>query len=340
MAVPSIPSSFDVQQGNGQAYLSWGAVAGATSYSVKRSLDGVNFSSLGTPAANQYTDATVSFGTTYWYQVAAVNASGTGPYTSAQSVVPAPNGELSLGELRLRAQQRADRLNSNFVTTTEWNYFIMQSLYELYDLLLDSDPDPFMAPRVRFQTDGNTFIYPLPNGVLSFSNINNQSFIPAPFYKLMGVDLALQTNNNAFVTVNKFNLIDRNRYVYPNSASTIYGVFNLQYRLLGSSIEFIPTPSGNQVVQLLYIPRLTQLVQDNDLTTIGFSGWLQYVIVRAAKYALDKEESDTSKLDTEIVFLKGRIEESAINRDSGRPDTISDVRSSNPWGFNGSGGGW
>jgi hypothetical protein len=158
--------------------------------------------------------------------------------------------------------------------------------------------------------------------------------VAPPFYKLIGVDLALQNASNGFVTINKFNFIDRNRFVYPNTASTIYGVFNLRYRLMGGNIEFIPTPSGNQQIRLWYVPRLKQLLQDGDITTTGISGWLQYVIVRAAKYALDKEESDTSKLDAELAFLKGRIEESANNRDAGQPDTISDVRN------NGFGGGW
>ncbi len=95
----------------------------------------------------------------------------------------------------------------------------------------------------------------------------------------------------------------------------------------------IPTPSAGQNISIWYIPRLPQLLQDTDLTTIGISGWLQYVIVRAAKYALDKEESDTSKLDNELLFLKNRIEASAMIRDAGMPDRISDVRSaSGYWG--------
>jgi hypothetical protein len=70
------------------------------------------------------------------------------------------------------------------------------------------------------------------------------------------------------------------------------------------------------------------------------------VIIRAAKYALDKEESDTTSLDQELLFLKGRIEESSVNKDAGIADTISDTRSggswSNGWGgsTNGAIGGW
>ena len=332
MAIPGIPQNFYLQQANQQVFLSWDLQAGATSYSVQRSLDGVTFAVVASPAANQYLDTNVVIGTQYFYQVAAVNGSGTGIFTSAQNCVPTPTGEMSLGEIRVRSQQRADRLNSNFVDLPEWNFFINQAMFELYDLLVTSFEDYFMATPAQFVTNGTDYIYPLPNGTLTFTNQTGSTFVADPFFKLKGVDLGLNSANNAWVSVNKFNFISRNQYVYPNSSSTIYGVFNIRYRMIGNNIEFIPTPAANQPIRLWYVPRLKELLQDNDLTNIGISGWLQYVIVRAAKYALDKEESDTSKLDQELAYLKLRIEETAQNRDDGQPDTISDIRGSSYWG--------
>ena len=345
MAFPSIPQNFYVQQGNNQVYLSWDISTGSTSYTVQRSTDGVNYSTLSTPAVNNYLDTSVILGVQYFYQVAATNTGGTSPYTPPQSVVPAPVAEMSLGQIRLMAQERADRVNSNFVTLPEWNLFINQAMYELYDLMITVYDDYFKAPSASFTSNGTQQIFPLPDGVLTFLDDNRQPFVAKPFYKLLGVDLALNTANNAYVTVNRYNFIDRNRFVYPNTASTIYGVFNLQYRLMGSNIEFIPTPSGGQIIRLQYVPRLSALLKDTDLTTIGQSGWLQYVIIRAAKYALDKEESDTTTLTQELLFLKSRIEESATNRDIGQADTISDTRQGNwadGWfgGRNGAIGGW
>jgi hypothetical protein len=207
--------------------------------------------------------------------------------------------------------------------------------------------DYYLAPPIQFVANGTQYLFPLPNGSNTFLDANNPAvtITPPPFYKLLGVDLALNNAVNAYVTVNKFNFIDRNRFVYPNTASTIYGVFNLQYRVMGSNIEFIPTPAGGQALRLWYIPRMTELLQDTDITTQGISGWIEYVIVRAAKYALDKEESDTTKLDQELIFLKGRIEETASNRDAGQPDTISDTNQgnwANGWmgGRNGATGGF
>jgi hypothetical protein len=268
----------------------------------------------------------------YWYQIAGINISGTGSFTVPQQMVAAPTGEMSLYEIRLRAKQNADRQNSNFVRNAEWDSFIGLAMDELYDILITVYEDYFKAPNATFTTNNNTSIFPLPDGALSFYDDNNVPFTPPPFYKLLGVDLALNTAQNAWVTMGKYQMIDRNKYLYPNSNSTIYGWMNAQYRVLGNNIEFIPVPAGQQRIRLLYIPRLMQLMLDTDISTIGFSGWLRYVIVRAAKYALDKEESDTTKLDAELLFLKTRIEESASNRDAGKPDTITNVRLNGAWG--------
>lgn len=345
MAIPGIPVNFNVQTANRIVLVSWNISVGATSYIIQRSLDNVTFSTLvtisGSPLATSYQDTTVSSGTQYWYKVASSNGSGTSSYTNSQSVTPSPTGEKTLSQIRLEAQQRADRVNSQFVTMPEWNKYINQAMFELYDLLVTVYEDYYVATPIQFTTDGSTYLYPLPSGTNTFLNaLTLVSFTPRPFYKLLGVDLALQNTNNGYVTINKFNFIDRNRFVYPNTASTIYGVFNMQYRVMGSNIEFIPTPSASQAIRVWYIPRLTELLADTDTTDIGISGWLEYVIVRAAKYALDKEESDTSMLVQELGYLKQRIEESAANRDAGQPDKISATRNaSGYWGY-GQGGGW
>lgn len=333
MAIPATPTNFYAQQGNGQVYLSWSLATGATSYKVYRSLDNVTFTLYATVSPNSYTDTAVTTGTNYYYRVASTNGSGDSPQTGAQGVVPTHSGQMSLGEIRLAAQQRADRVNSNFVTLPEWNQFIRLAQYELYDLLIDLDQMRYVAPTAQFTTNGSTYLYPLPNGILSFTGPDGNPLVARPFYKLIGVDMGLSNGNQAWVTVTQFNFIDRNKFLYPNSASTIYGVFNCQYRLNDTNIQFIPVPSGNQPFRLWYIPRLAVPLADNDLVD-GVSGWTDYIIVRAAKYALDKEESDTSKLDEEIQFLTKRIEAAAQTRDVGQADTISDTRTA-MGGFNG-----
>lgn len=349
--VPYQPQNLSAEQTDGNILLTWNGSLSATSYQIQRSTDNVNFTNLATTSSNQYVDAYPGIGIVFYYQVAGINTAGTSPYSSVVSIVAAPPSEMSLGELRLRSQQTADRVDSGFVTTSEWNAFLRIALYELYDLLIDTYEDYGIAPPIFIGTNSTTFQFPLPDGATNYlgGTWNSVSGLPAPaYYKLSGVDLQVNTSTvtPSWVTLGKYNWIDRNDFIYPNSTSTIYGVYNMRYRVMGNNIQFIPTPAGNQTIRLWYAPRLKGLLQDSDLTTIGVSGWLRYAIVRAAKYALDKEEgSDTSKLDAELLFLKTRIEQSASNRDQGQPDTISNTRKNTGFdGMNGGGmsgqGGW
>lgn len=423
MAIPYQPQGLTAEQADGNILLVWNAALSATSYTIQRSTDNVTFSTLTSGVtATQYQDTNPGLGYKYYYKVAAVNSSGTSPYSSVAYAIAAHPAELSLAELRLRAQQTADRVGSEFVTRTEWNAFLRLSMYELYDLLIGSYEDYYASARVTILTNGSQQYYPLPDGVTNYpGGAYNSSAVftftvssasatvgavyqsggyqftvtatiasatslattgqgtPTPtgiltkvsgtgdstitysvvtptlageaapaFYKMAGVDLAVNTStvNPAWVTLKKFNFVDRNKYIYPNSTSTIYGVYNQAYRIMGQQIDFIPVPAGNQTIRLWYAPRLPALLKDSDITTLGFSGWLRYPIVRAAKYALDKEEgADTSKLDAEILFLKQRIEQMAQNRDAGMADTISDTRrdgiyGGNGWGQGGSNAGW
>jgi len=349
------PQQTFLQQGNKQVLLSWNIVPGATiSYRVYRNTTGIiptggisDPSLIATVTDNKYLDTSVTQNIQYWYWVSTVQTvtlPTPGTYESGltsptpASIIPVIAGYMSLQQLRTLAQQKSDRVNSNFVTLPEWNSFINLAADELYDLITTVYEDYQVEGPVFFTTNGSQQSYPLPDGITVFQDKQGNNIVPPPLYKLAGVDLGLNNAPNGFVTIQKYNLIDRNRYVFPNTASTIYGVFGMQYRVIGNTIRFIPTPSSLQPIGLWYVPRRRQLVLETD-TTDGYNGWTNYIIARAAKYALDKEESDSSKLDAEIIYLKQRIEESAPNRDEGQADTVSDGRMASGFGPDG-GGGW
>jgi hypothetical protein len=346
VTVPYQPQNVTAEQADGYVLITWRGSLGATSYTVQRSTDGVNFTNLATGlTVVQYVDSLPGVGIMFFYLVIAVNGSGNSVPSSVVQMVAAQPSEMSLFELRLRCQQTADRVNSQFVTNSEWNAFIRLAMYELYDILITSYEDLFAQQQVSVATNGTIANYPLPDGATNYfggTYPSTGSTNPAPaLYKLAGVDLNVNTSTvtPSRVSLQKFDFIKRNTYVYPNSTSTIYGVYNMRYRLMGNNINIIPTPSGNQSLVLWYSPKLPALLQDTDLTTLGYSGWLRYPIVRSAKYALDKEESNTDKLDAELAFLKMRIEQASQNRDAGIPDTISDTRVDPLYGGTGFAGG-
>jgi len=90
VAVPSVPVGLTATGGNAQVVLGWTASTGATSYNVYRatSSSGPFTTILASPTTNAYTDATAANGTTYYYEVAAVNSGGASANCAAVSATP------------------------------------------------------------------------------------------------------------------------------------------------------------------------------------------------------------------------------------------------------------
>jgi chitin-binding protein len=88
--VPAAPTGLAATPGNSQVQLTWNASTGATSYNVKRSLtNGGPYANVATGVtATAFTDAGLTNGTTYYYVVTAVNASGESPVSSQASAMP------------------------------------------------------------------------------------------------------------------------------------------------------------------------------------------------------------------------------------------------------------
>jgi hypothetical protein len=321
MAIPSAPSNLVAQTGNAQNYLTWDNSAGATSYPISRSVDGgVTFTALATPTVNEYLDTTAAIGTAYIYTVASTNASGTSGVTTSSTLIPSVTGIEPLLNLRTQARERADRVNSNFVTTAELNGYINQSYFELYDLLVNSFEDYFLAAHT-FITN-SAISYTLPNGVIT--DVDGTT-VSRPLYKLLGVDLGLSNGTNGYITLRKFDFISRNQNVYQNLTAQANGLTDIRYRVMGSVIQFTPSPASGQYIRLQYVPRMTRLLKDTDMAD-GVSGWTEYIVVDAAIKILIKEESDVSALMAVKQGLIDRIQAAAQNRDAGAPDTISNTR--------------
>ena len=71
---------------SGQPVISWTKVNGAAQYEVYRSTNGKNFSIVRRTAALSYTDTSAAAGTTYYYQVRAINGSVKSDFCAAQSI--------------------------------------------------------------------------------------------------------------------------------------------------------------------------------------------------------------------------------------------------------------
>lgn len=86
---PPAPAGLQATAGNTQVNLTWTASTGATSYHVKRSTtNGGSYAQISAPTSASFTDTGLTNGTTYFYVVSAVNASGESANSSQASATP------------------------------------------------------------------------------------------------------------------------------------------------------------------------------------------------------------------------------------------------------------
>lgn len=360
--IPLPPQNLILQTGNGQVLVTWFAVVGATSYLVQRSIDNITFTTVGTPGAPSFVDTTALVGVAYYYQVASVNSSGTSSFNIPQgglptSIVPCLPGQINLGYLRYFAQLAADKLNSLYLTTDEWNFNINQSAMDLGNTLVDHyGDDYFFAHPLLIPLTGH-ISYPIPDG----SNYPDVNGVPAPaLFKLNGIDVnvsgpANNGPNAGWTPLARANWSDRDRFTtWPGQAGALNNIYQMYYRWMGTRIYLFPQ-NINLMIRLWYIPIFKQLLLDTDMLPYSISGWSQYVILDTALKAMSKEESSAkyALLKDQKQIILDRIESSAQNRDVGQANSVSNTTATmgdpgfSSWGngfggggFGGSGGGF
>lgn len=176
---------------------------------------------------------------------------------AAMAVIP---GQATVGDVRLAAKQRADMVNSTFITDGEWNSMITRSQQELYDLLVQKFGDYyFVADPFDITADGT----------------NEKYTLPTDFFKLLGVNYIANNNPNGYITLRPFNFAERNRFAFP-ALNAVSSVWNPpKYQLNGNKIWFRPLPSGGQQFQVLYVPRIPLATDIGSITLNDISAGAQ-----------------------------------------------------------------
>lgn len=208
---------------------------------------------------------------------------------------------ITLTELQTQVRQRADMENSNFVTDTELTGYINASIAELHDLLISAYDGDYYITAYTFSTVANTDTYAL----------------PAAFYKLKGVDIR---DGSDWVELLQFNFRERNVNTYTWNVDGP----SFRYRLQGSNVALVPTPTSVYSMRLWYIPVATKLVSGAD-TLADLNQYSEYVVLDAAIKCKEKEEGDVSVLAAQKMAMQQRIVTMAANRDAGTSETIIDV---------------
>lgn len=243
----------------------------------------------------------------------------------------------ALSDLRLAAQQRADRVNASTITTAEWNAMINASAAALYRALTSTYEDYNVT----------SYDFTLAGGVGGNSiTLGYGTSVPA-FDKLRGLWKQLGVVGSGpfwgpLLKLNSFN--ERNIYAAP-PINPIYGNLSVYYSLMGSTLEVLPPDSSAGTYRLWYVPVFTKLVNDTDVIDgmwLATNGCDEWIVVDVARKALLKEESlDTAAmLAQECESLKATILKELSPRDDNSPGKIADMKRLRAnWGYAGWGSG-
>ena len=226
----------------------------------------------------------------------------------------------TLLQLRDEVRQRADMVNSAFVTNAEVNRCINESWAHMYDQLLATGEDYYLKYVDIPATAGGYFDFA--------SYTSSTGGAATDVYQVRGVDA--RYSDQVVLNVPRFNWEERN--VYSAAAPLIPYYPIVAYRVIqnpttgNDSIHLIPDnqSTGAQNLRVWYYPNPKVLASDSD-TLDGRSGWEEWVIIDAAIKLLTKEESDTSSLERQAARVWARILNAAQNRDAGQAKRITDV---------------
>lgn len=112
---------------------------------------------------------------------------------------------VTLAEMRLATRERADQVNSEFISDSELNRYINKSARKLWDLLIDAHAN-----------------YKFSSTTISLDGTNSTYNLPSDFYKILMIDY---TSGGQRQTIDKMSFFERTYGTTPISGISI----NLEY---------------------------------------------------------------------------------------------------------------
>ena len=145
--------------------------------------------------------------------------------------------------------------------------------------------------------------------------------LPSDFYKLDGVDMALDSSGR-YLTLKPFQFLERNKFRSGISVPIApYGQI-FRYIIVGSTIQFIPLPNQASTIQLWYTPEPVTVTFATSLNLpIGSD---EYMSLYCACAMLTKEETDCTALDQKRLQIIDQLKNSLKDRDQGSAAYVVD----------------
>jgi len=211
----------------------------------------------------------------------------------------------------LADMRRSAFIDQSGTASSELIRYVNMAYKDVYQQIVQSKENYFAEPHT-FNLVGAQGTYTLPTN----------------FYKLNGVDLALDNSNTRFITLSPAMFKDRNKYKSSINALTApYGqVF--RYLLIKDTIQFIPVPTSAFQVIVWYTPEPATITSLSDTVTLP-PGCDEYMSLYIGAMMKAKEESDPSALDFKRNQVLLQLKSSLRERDTGSANYVVDEESIN-----------
>ncbi len=145
--------------------------------------------------------------------------------------------------------------------------------------------------------------------------------LDATFYRLLNVNATIDGHKQWLVP------FDENERATLSDTNVGWSGRPFRYSLVGSNIEFLPTPTSVYTVEVRFVPDPPTLVAGNSYDCVNGDG-LNFIVDTASKYMSDKDENFelSMSLQASAAALKEALTGSLPNRDQNFPPRIQNVR--------------
>ncbi len=215
---------------------------------------------------------------------------------------------VTVAELRVRCDEKADMVNSNFIGAAEQLRLINVAYRKFYDIITSSFEDYNLGEPTTFT---------IAPGASTFT-------LPSDFYKLAGVDRSndLGANPTRYYPLRNTPWRSRNRY--QTSFSTQGRGPRVGYRMTGNLLRLTPIEQAPGQYRIWYYPFAEKLIEEAD-TIEGYNGFEELVVIDVALNMVNKEESDLSLLLLERREQQERMQNLLVDRDINDGERIEEV---------------
>ncbi len=183
--------------------------------------------------------------------------------------------------------------------------YLNRAVWAFWRIMVESRAGNFKVSTTTVTTSSGTSLYAL----------------SASFYRLLQVNASVDGRKEWLTS------FDENERAVLSDSSAGWEGKPFRYSLVGSNIEFLPTPKAAYDIEVRFVPDPPTLVAGNSFDCVSGDG-VNFIVDSMSKFVSDKDENFelSATLAASISELRTALMASLPNRDQNFPPRIQDVR--------------